>query len=101
MLEAIASAYLIVGFAYLVGTVVLSRSKKRIRRLGDDPKVFVFVVPALNEAAVIAPTVESLLVACGRRGRILVVDDGSSDDTAAIVESFGDRRILVLRRRPP
>lgn len=51
------------------------------------------VIPAYNEAAVIAQAVreaEAALTGRFRDFEILVIDDGSSDDTARIVEQFGD-----------
>lgn len=49
------------------------------------------IVPAYNEAKRILPTLTSLVDALERRGyhhEILVVDDGSVDETVAVVEAF-------------
>ena len=55
------------------------------------------VIPALNEAPAIAETVTTalrILKECGIEAReVVVVDDGSSDGTAAIAESAGARVI--------
>jgi len=61
------------------------------------------VIPAFNEEARLGPTLERLaahLTATGRRWEILVVDDGSTDGTAALCERLGPRlnlRLLVQR----
>lgn len=58
------------------------------------------VIPAYNEAARIGPTVRRIvehLRATGRGAEILVVDDGSDDDTAGAVERFGEPEVRVLR----
>jgi dolichyl-phosphate beta-glucosyltransferase len=58
------------------------------------------VVPAYNEAAVIATTVKALLAALERQGlshEVLVVDNASTDGTVAAVEAIGDQRVRVLR----
>ena len=52
------------------------------------------VVPAYNEAARIGATLERILKCIEERGwdaEVLVVDDGSEDDTASIVEAWMDR----------
>ena len=54
------------------------------------------IVPAYNEAESIADTVKSLLNQSAPPARIIVVDDCSTDDTAAIAEALG---VEVLR--PP
>ncbi len=53
---------------------------------GSDPLISI-VIPAYGEAATIAQVLESL-VALGFRAEYIVVDDGSTDDTVAIVEGL-------------
>jgi dolichyl-phosphate beta-glucosyltransferase len=59
------------------------------------PKVSV-VVPALNEAARITATVEQLRSALGSSAQLIVVDDGSADDTAARAEAAGADAVIRL-----
>jgi len=54
------------------------------------------LIPAHNEAARIADTVGAL-ASIPEVGDILVIDDGSSDDTAAVARAAG-ARVLVLER---
>ncbi|MEU6200889.1 bifunctional polysaccharide deacetylase/glycosyltransferase family 2 protein [Streptomyces sp. NPDC047061] len=56
------------------------------------------LVPAYNEEAGIESTVLSLLSSTHRDLQILVIDDGSTDRTAAVAEGVGDPRVTVLRR---
>ncbi|THA24625.1 glycosyltransferase [Streptomyces sp. RKND-216] len=56
------------------------------------------LVPAHNEQAGIASTVYSLLGSTHPRLEIVVVDDGSTDDTAAIVERIDDPRVTLVRQ---
>ena len=58
-----------------------------------------FLIPCLNEEAVIGATLDSIL-AHQPGARVLVIDDGSDDDTAAIARSRG-RRVRVVERRAP
>jgi cellulose synthase/poly-beta-1,6-N-acetylglucosamine synthase-like glycosyltransferase len=92
-----------IGMSYLALTLILSRRKKPVPVGGEEPERFVFVVPALDEARVIGSTVDGLLATCGARGRVLVVDDGSSDDTAAIVRArqATDDRLWLHQRTLP
>ncbi|HXG26491.1 MAG TPA: dolichyl-phosphate beta-glucosyltransferase [Candidatus Binatia bacterium] len=62
------------------------------------------VLPAYNEAKRIGPALDDLMTYLRGAGRaelptaeVLVVDDGSTDDTAALVEGRGDPEIRVLR----
>ena len=70
------------------------------------PKVSA-VVPARNEALGIEAAVRTLLAQEGVDLEVIVVDDGSTDDTPGIlkrlVAEFGDRRLLVLEQKklPP
>ena len=47
------------------------------------------VIPAYNAAAFLREAIESVLAQTYRPLEVIVVDDGSTDDTAAIAESFG------------
>lgn len=53
------------------------------------------VVPAFNAAAHLAETLDSLLAQDHPRLEIIVVDDGSTDGTAAIAAARGDRLTLL------
>jgi cellulose synthase/poly-beta-1,6-N-acetylglucosamine synthase-like glycosyltransferase/peptidoglycan/xylan/chitin deacetylase (PgdA/CDA1 family) len=76
---------------------------RRVRRLDNAPLVSVglvsVIVPAYNEAANIAGTVRSLLANDYPQLEVIVVDDGSSDDTAGIVERLALPRVRVVRQR--
>lgn len=52
---------------------------------------FSIVIPTFNRAHMIADAIESALSQSYTDHEIIVVDDGSSDDTAQIVERYGDR----------
>lgn len=58
------------------------------------------VVPAYDEGARIEPSLRRILDylrATGRRFELLVVDDGSRDDTVGVAQAIGAPEILVLR----
>jgi hypothetical protein len=57
------------------------------------------LTPTYNHAAFIGPCIRSVLDQTLQDWEMVVVDDGSDDGTADIAESFGDPRIIVLRRR--
>jgi glycosyltransferase involved in cell wall biosynthesis len=62
---------------------------------------YVLITPARNEAAVIATTLDSVVAQTRLPERWVIVDDGSTDDTAAIVSSYSARFAwIVLLRRP-
>lgn len=55
------------------------------------------IIPVFNAETTIAEAVESVLAQTFRDFELIVVDDGSTDRTPAILESYGDG-IKVLRR---
>ncbi len=56
------------------------------------------VVPAYNAGRFIAATVESALRQSFQAIEVLVIDDGSSDDTAAQLRQFNDPRLVVAQQ---
>jgi glycosyltransferase involved in cell wall biosynthesis len=65
----------------------------------DSPLVSV-IIPAYNAEKTIARTLESVLSQTYKHMEVLVINDGSTDRTAEIVESFprNDRRIKILHQ---
>ena len=55
------------------------------------------IIPAFNAAAYIAEAIESALAQSHPASQIIVVDDGSTDDTALVAEKFGDAVMLLLQ----
>jgi hypothetical protein len=100
MLLAIA---LVLGVGRLLVQVVCAQVHvRRVRRPAyDRPPVLApvsVIVPAYNESANIAATVRSLVSSSYPALEVIVVDDGSSDDTAGIVERMRLRGVRVIRQ---
>ncbi|MGA5414154.1 polysaccharide deacetylase family protein [Streptomyces pseudogriseolus] len=102
---------LVVGLA-IIGTLVIARfvlmlllsgaHARRVRRKGFrwGPPVtqpVTVLVPAYNEAKCIENTVTSLM-ASDHPIEVLVIDDGSTDGTARIVEAMGLPNVRVIRQ---
>ncbi len=71
-----------------------------LRRPAASPRVAV-IVPARDEAAVIARSLGSLLAQEYGPFRVILVDDGSADGTGAIARGFRDPRLTVVAGKPP
>jgi cellulose synthase/poly-beta-1,6-N-acetylglucosamine synthase-like glycosyltransferase/peptidoglycan/xylan/chitin deacetylase (PgdA/CDA1 family) len=94
---------LVLGVARLAVQVFCAqRHVRRVRRLRHTrPEVRApvsVIVPAYNEAANIAATVRSLLASAYPALEVIVVDDGSDDGTAEIVERMRLRGVRVIRQ---
>lgn len=62
-----------------------------------DPRPLVSIlVPAYNSGRTIAQTIQSALAQTWSRKEVVVVDDGSTDDTLAIARTFSAENVLVL-----
>ncbi|MBS1665716.1 MAG: glycosyltransferase family 2 protein, partial [Bacteroidetes bacterium] len=62
-----------------------------------NPKVTV-LMPAYNAGKYIGAAVNSVLAQTFTDFELLIVDDGSEDDTAAVVREYGDGRIRMVRQ---
>src|SRR5437763_3461367 len=95
------SLVILLSLSYTFALFVMSRRRRPpLGRPGDD-LWFVFLVPCLNEELVIGRSLDRLLALPNPNFAVLVIDDGSDDATADIVESYDDPRVLLLRRSAP
>jgi cellulose synthase/poly-beta-1,6-N-acetylglucosamine synthase-like glycosyltransferase len=85
---------------YYVALFVLSlRILERRAPEGGPQPAFALVVPAHNEELVLAATLESLTALEYEPYRVIVVDDGSTDSTAARARAYEvGGRVLVVQR---
>jgi chlorobactene glucosyltransferase len=95
------AADLLPALVWLFPFVTLPRLARRTPSLvsaspGSGPLVSI-IIPARNESAVIGTVVTSILATTYRPFELLVVDDGSTDDTAVVVEGLADSRIRLIR----
>lgn len=85
----------------MLGILTLIQARKGSAELppGFEPLVTV-LVPAYNEGKVIARTISSILATGYARVEVMVIDDGSTDDTADVVRglSQNDPRVKLLQK---
>ena len=84
----------------LCGLALVGRARANKRGVpADAGELSVSVlIPAFNEAKVIAASVRQILASTHRKVRIIVIDDGSTDGTSDVVRaSFaGDQRVSLV-----
>lgn len=104
----IALVVVVVMFAWSVSLYVRAvRWERRLRRQTDpaglevDDVLWVFMVPALNEAVTIRDSVTRLLAVEAAQRQIVVIDDGSDDATPEVLATFDHPDLRVVRREPP
>jgi chlorobactene glucosyltransferase len=86
---------------WLLPFLTLPRLTSRKPNLSDAPvaggELVSVIVPARNEAATIRTLLSSLLATLYHPVEIVVVDDRSTDDTAAVVSTLSDPRLRLIR----
>src|SRR5690242_17185435 len=64
----------------------------------SDAPLFSIVIPTYNRAHLIGKTIQSALQQDFKDFEILVVDDGSKDNTGDVVKSFTDPRVQYFKK---
>ncbi|MEO8512884.1 MAG: glycosyltransferase [Ignavibacteria bacterium] len=60
----------------------------------DDEKIFIsIIVPTFNRSKLLKATIQSIFGQTHQYFELLIVDDGSTDDTKSIIEEINDKRI--------
>ena len=57
---------------------------------------FSVIMPTYNRADIIASAIKSVIGQTFRDWELIVVDDGSTDNTKSIIQSFNDKRIIYI-----
>jgi glycosyltransferase involved in cell wall biosynthesis len=67
---------------------------------GQSPELISVIIPAFNAATNIRQTLDSVRIQTYQNFEVIVIDDGSSDNTTAIVEEFvrNDSRFQLVRQ---
>ena len=104
-LFAVAFAIIVVNLIWT--TVLFTCSRRALHEApapqpdGADEFLWIFLVPALDEATTIADSVARLLAVEAKDKVVLVIDDGSTDETAAVLAGIDAPELEVLTRTPP
>ncbi len=93
--------HLLPALPWLLPFLTLPRLASRKPSLSDaspvSGRLVSVIVPARNESVTIATAVQSILATTYRPFELLVVDDRSSDDTAAIIERMAHPRLRLIQ----
>jgi glycosyltransferase involved in cell wall biosynthesis len=71
-----------------------------VRRIRVDAPAVTIVMPAYNASAYIDEALRSIVTQTLRDVEVIVIDDGSTDDTIVRAESFADRLDITVLRQP-
>jgi len=63
-----------------------------------DDTLISIILPTYNRAAFLGTAIDSVFAQSWRRWELIVVDDGSTDETDAVLARYADPRVKVLRR---
>ncbi|MGZ8391575.1 MAG: glycosyltransferase [Gemmatimonadales bacterium] len=92
---------LLPALPWVLPFLALPRLARRTPSLMDaqpeSGRLLSVIIPARNESSTISTVVASILATTYHPIELLVVDDRSTDDTAAIVEGISDARLGLIR----
>lgn len=89
------------SLAYIAMLFAMSRRQRPVVLPAPADLQLVFVIPCLNEEAVLGATLDNLVPLLRGDDLVLVVDDASDDGTPEIVRSHPSPRVHLLRRELP
>lgn len=92
---------IVAGFArfLLVTLTALIQSRRKFQLIESVHLPCSVIIPAYNEAAVIQSCIKSVLASDYAHFEVLVIDDGSTDNTYELASEITDRRLHVLRKK--
>ena len=61
-----------------------------------EKKIFSIVIPTYNRASFIGKAIGSVIGQLYKKWELIIVDDGSTDNTKEVVLSFNDNRIRYI-----
>jgi glycosyltransferase involved in cell wall biosynthesis len=62
------------------------------------PGLISVVIPTFNRASIIRKTIDNVFEQSYERIEVVIVDDGSTDDTQSVLETYGDRIRLITQK---
>jgi len=97
----LAGIVLVSGRALIIGILALiEKCRPDHHKLSEPPPTVSVLIPAHNEESVIVQTVNSVLASDFADLRVIVIDDGSTDATGALLEKHfgGESRVQIIHQ---
>jgi hypothetical protein len=85
--------------SFFLGVILFVFSSYQVLGMSSTTPFFSIIIPTYNRADFIAATLRSVLVQEFPYFEVLVVDDGSKDNTAEVVGGFDDARLQYLPKQ--
>lgn len=86
------------GRFFFVTAAALIQSRRKFRGAGSENLPCSILMPAYNESAVILSCLKSVLASYYHNFEVIVIDDGSKDNTYELARQITDPRLRVLRK---
>src|SRR3989338_3069018 len=97
-LELAISFITIYGSVFFILVFITNKDKMFESPIAKSLPPMTIIIPAYNEQDTIAATIQSVLDADYPKKQIIVVDDGSKDNTFEVARKFETRGVLVLHQ---